>query len=851
MTANRFERVEKDPQTGKVPLPPPLSPKSEAPSGWIVHKFGGTSVANADRYLTVAELMSKSVSPRTAVVVSAMSGVTNSLIELVQCAARRDNGYRSQLAALGDKHLKTAVELLGTERAQALVKIFENDFRDLEDLLRGIWLARSASDRTIELVSGYGEIWSAQLLDAQLRAKGKNSTWLDARQVLVVEPAPLTVTVQWEESRAKISRWLTQHQESFVVITGFVASTREDLATTLGRNGSDYSASIFGALLEASAIHIWTDVDGVLSADPRLVPEAVVLGELSYHEATELAYFGAKVVHPSTMAPAIQGRIPIWIRNTFNPENPGTQIHADASSDAAVKGFATIDHMALVNVEGTGMMGVPGVANRVFGALREVGVSVVMISQASSESSICFVIPDAQAETAKTRLEREFFAELTHGQIQAVSITAHCSILAVVGDNMVQKPGIAGKFFRALGKAGVNIGAIAQGSSERNISAVIDGKDACKGLRAVHSAFYLSNQTLSLGIVGAGLIGGTFLDQLAREAERLRREEKIDLRVRGILTGKKMLLGDPQIDLTQWRQNFAKTTTPPDLETFIRHVHVDYLPHTVIVDATASADLPAFYPGWLQQGLHLVTPNKKGFSGSFSSYRALKGISQNDGRHCLYSTTVGAGLPVINTLRDLVQTGDEVQRIEGILSGTLSYLFNSWTGEKRFSEQVQQAKQLGYTEPDPRDDLSGQDVARKLVILAREMGKEIELESIQVRDLVPPALRQGTVEEFLTRLPEFDPSMQSLREDAERQKQVIRYVGTIESDGKASIDLRPLALTHPFASLSASDNIVAFHTARYHSQPLIIRGPGAGPEVTAAGVFADLLRLAKSLGDSR
>ncbi len=431
------------------------------------------------------------------------------------------------------------------------------------------------------------------------------------------------------------------------------------------------------------------------------------------------------------------------------------------------------DGMALINVEGTGMMGVPGVANRLFGALREVGVSVVMISQASSEHSICFAIPEAQTNLARTTLERAFFAELHHSQIQMIDVMPNCSILAAVGDNMVDHPGVAGKFFTALGKAQINIRAIAQGSSERNISAVIDRADSQRGLRAVHSAFYLSNQTISIGVIGPGLIGGTFLDQLAAQTEKLKREFKIDLRVRGIANSKTMFLSEGR-SLENWRGSVSESKTPRDLEKFAEHVQADHLPHAVLIDCTASAELTVDYPRWLARGIHIITPNKKANSSAMEFYRKLQSTARERNRHYLYETTVGAGLPLLNTLRDLVQTGDEVRKIEGVLSGTLSYLFNTYDGSTPFSELVRDAKQKGYTEPDPRDDLSGTDVGRKLVILAREIGLDLELDTVRIESLVPEALRNGSVDEFLARLPEHDDSIAKIYGEAQGRAEVLR-----------------------------------------------------------------------------
>lgn len=857
---------------------------------WVVHKFGGTSVAGTDRYRGVGTVLDDlavgaDYGMRQAVVVSAMSKVTDSLIELVALAQNRDPRYLQCLAVLAERHYTTLDELLEPpnqsadykdvtsitrERRNALRARIEADVHDIEQILRGVWLVRASSERTQELIAGHGELWSAQILAAYLASRGKDACWLDARDVLVVQSDASGVVVNWESSRAKIAEWLKTVANPLVIITGFIASTEEGLPTTLRRNGSDYSASIFGSLLAAREISIWTDVDGVLSADPRLVPEAVVLSEMSYAEATELAYFGAKVVHPNTMAPAVAEQIPIWIRNTFNPKHPGTRIGGPRAGTAThgstsprlgpVKGFSTIEPMTLVNVEGTGMMGVPGIAQRLFGALREVGVSVVMISQASSEHSICFAIPEAHAALTKSTVEKAFFAELHHGQIERVDSTSDCSILAAVGDAMAEEPGVAAKFFGALGAARVNIRAIAQGSSERNISVVVDRSASKRALRAVHSAFFLSHQTISIGLIGPGLIGETLLRQLHEQAEVLRTRFNLDLRVRGIASRAGMVLSsdsEPGINLAGWKERNATSRQPLDLVAFAKHIQADHLPHAVLIDCTSSEDVTAHYATWMAAGLHLVTPNKKGNAGTMASYEDVHATARRLRRHYLYETTVGAGLPIIGTLRDLVQTGDRILRIEGVLSGTLSYIFCALEKGESFSSIVAEAKARGYTEPDPRDDLSGTDVGRKVVILAREMGLSLELSDIEVESLVPADLRAAdvTLEAFMQRLPQSDAAMATRERAARADGSVLRFVGSIERDEagqfKARATLRAYPLSHPFARISPGDNIVAFTTSRYSLQPLVVQGPGAGPEVTAAGVFADLLRLGSYLGASR
>jgi bifunctional aspartokinase / homoserine dehydrogenase 1 len=820
----------------------------DAPSS-VIHKFGGTSVANAECYRRVGEIIAARPESRRLVVVSAMSGITNLLIEAVRLAAARDDRYHEVLLTVGERHRTAIAELLTGTVGVDVTSAIKRDLSDIVDVLRAASLLRGSSRDTIELVSGYGEVWSAQILAALLSSLGHDAGWLDAREVLTVSRTDVGADVDWVSSRERVATWADGYRvPSTLVITGYVASTKDGVAATLGRNGSDYSASIFAALFGAEEIHIWTDVDGVMSANPRLVPEAVTLDTLSYDEAMELAYFGAKVIHPSTMAPAVERALPIYIRNTFKAEHPGTRIHAASTSAFPVKGLATVEEIALLNLEGTGMIGVPGTAHRLFGALRDEGISVVMISQGSSEHSICCAIPAAAVDRARAAVERAFFAERHHGQIQTVDVTPSCSILAVVGEGMAGKPGIAARFFSTLGKAGVNLRAIAQGSSERNISVVVDAVDTQRALRAAHAAFYLSEQTISIGLVGAGNVGTVLLGQLARELRRLKDAFDIDLRVRAIATSRRMLLSDAPIDLDTWKSELDARGESVDLGRLAEHVHTEHLPHSVLIDCTASDDVARLYGTWLERGIHVITPNKRANTGSLEYYRRLRAANRNVGAHYLYETTVGAALPVVQTLHDLVQTGDDIVEIEGILSGTLSYLFNRFDGSTPFSSLVREARELGYTEPDPRDDLSGTDVARKVTILAREMGVPLELSNVAVRSLVPDVLQSGSVDEFLSSLPNHDAEMETLRAAAAAKGEVLRFVGRVGSDGDASVALRSYPVTHPFARIQLTDNIVLFRTARYRENPLVVQGPGAGREVTAAGVFADLLRLAAYLG---
>jgi bifunctional aspartokinase / homoserine dehydrogenase 1 len=818
---------------------------------WVVHKFGGSSVADADCFRRVADIVESQPTRRLGVVLSACRGVTDALLRIVSLAERQDESFKGELAALRARHATIAESLLKPESARLYLAGFDRDVHDLEGILQTVRLTRAAGRNVSDLIAGYGELWSTRLFHRFFEERGKRDggvLWIDARRVLIVEWGPLGPAVEWGVSRDNLNQQVPRDFRGTLVITGFVASDSRGVQTTLGRNGSDYSASIFGALLDAGEIHIWTDVDGVLSADPRRVPDARVIDSLSYNEAMELAYFGAKVIHPQTMAPAVGRDIPIWIRNTFAPEKEGTLICAHPDSALPVKGITSIEQVAIINVEGAGMIGVPGTAHRLFGALREAGVSVILISQGSSEHSICCAVPQAQASRAATVVREAFERELKDGQIQRVDVDADLAILAVVGDGMAGMPGIAAKVFNALGGASVNVHAIAQGASERNISVVVDGRHATRALRAVHAGFYLSPNTLSIGLIGPGTVGRVLLQQLASQSVRLREQFNLHLRVRGILSSKRMLLSEAGVDLATWQDEFERKAVPADMDKFLDHVRVDYLPHTVVVDCTASEAVGRRYKELFERGVHIVTPNKKANTAELSYYRGMRAARRATGAHYLYEATVGAGLPVIQTVRDLRETGDDITSIEGIFSGTLAYLFNVYDGRTPFSDIVRDAKQRGYTEPDPRDDLSGLDVARKLIILGREMGQSLELSDVKVQSLVPAGLEKGSIEDFLSQLPRHDAAMRAHLDAARERGKVLRYVGRVSAKGDASVGLVELDGKHAFANMALTDNIVRYATGRYCDNPLIVQGPGAGPEVTAGGVFADLLRLASYLG---
>ena len=818
---------------------------------WIVHKFGGSSVADADCFARVAALVESQPPGRQAVVLSACRGVTDALFGLIKLAEQQDDGFRSEISRLRALHAAIAQKLLTPASASPYLTDFDRDCQNLEAILQTVMLTRAAAREVSDLIAGYGEIWSTKLFHPYFAERTRRPgavQWVDARRVVVVEWGSLGPAVQWSQSHDRLAELVAEDFSGTLIVTGFIASKARGVQTTLGRNGSDFSASIFGALLEAREIHIWTDVDGVLSADPRRVPDATVIDSLSYNEAMELAYFGAKVIHPRTMAPAVGGAIPIWIRNTFAPHKQGTLICAKPQSLLPIKGIASIEHIALVNLEGAGMIGVPGTAHRLFGALREEGISVILISQGSSEHSICCAVPQNQAARAAAVVRAAFERELHEGQIQSIDVDLDLAILAVVGDGMAGVPGIAAKVFNALGSASVNVRAIAQGASERNISVVIEGRHETRAVRAVHAGLYLSPHTLSIGVIGPGAVGGVLLDQLASQSARLREQFNLDLRIRGIVASRRMLLAPTGVDLAQWRRVFDEQALEGDMGRFVEHVHADHLPHTVLIDCTASEAVARHYRDWFERGIHVVTPNKKANSADWPYYQSLREARRVSGAHYLYEATVGAGLPIIQTLRDLRETGDDIASIEGIFSGTLAYLFNVYDGSTAFSEIVRAARARGYTESDPRDDLSGLDVARKLIILGREMGLRLELKDVKVESLVPAELEAASVDEFMSKLPRYDEAMRSRFEAARAQSKVMRYVGKVTADGQAIVGVAELDAKHAFANIALTDNVVRFATRRYCDNPLIVQGPGAGPEVTSGGVFADLLRLAAYLG---
>ncbi len=821
----------------------PESDSSAQPAqGACVHKFGGASVADAAGFRRVAAIVTaQAATRRCVIVVSAVAGVTNTLVALAADAvAGRD--WRGGVAELKSLHVALARELLGEDAAPATAEI-EARCQSLCRHLDALSVVAVASEAALAPVHACGELLSSQLLCGLLQAQGEQVAWLNAREILVVAPGELGKRVDWSASGENLAKWRAQQSASVLVAPGFVARDPSGQVTTLGRNGSDFSAAILARLIDAAELTLWGDTDGVLSADPRLVPDAVSVPALSYDEACELAYFGARVIHPQTLAPAMASGMPLRIRGFNTPDAAGTRIGAH-SDGAPVKGLSTMRDLALVTIEGAGMLGVPGTAERVFAALRQAGVSVVMISQGSSEHSICCAVRSGERERAEKVLARAFAPELAEGSVHAVRGESGIAVLAAVGDGMAGTPGTAARLFAALARAGINIRAIAQGASERNISLAVAEAEVQRALRAAHAAFWLSPQTLSIGVIGAGRVGRALLAQLAASRARLQREAGLDLRVRAVAGSRRMWLGEAESAPDALDERARHDC---DIAALAAHVQAEHLPHALLIDCTAAGEMADRYPAWLGRGIHVVTPNKHAGAGDLARWRAIRKAMARS--HWRYEATVGAGLPIMQTLRDLLDTGDELIAIDGVLSGSLAWLFNAFDGRRPFSELVAEAQDKGYTEPDPREDLSGMDVARKLVILAREAGRELSLADVEIENLVPPELAELPVDALLSALSAMDADMDTRLEQARNQDCVLRHVAQLDRDGRASVGVRALPRSHAFAGLKLTDNCVQFTTARYCDNPLVVQGPGAGPEVTAAGVFADVLRIAVQLGN--
>lgn len=805
-----------------------------------VLKFGGTSLGSAERVKTVANIVKEAFEQASpiVVVVSAVGGVTDKLLDCAKTAEKDSNAAQSKIEIIRQRHFEVFLDEL---KDLNTLEIVTKHFTELQDILKGVSLVRECSLRTNDFVLSFGERLCAQLLTALLKRQNVDAEYVDARDVVVTDNkhggARVLIPVSFERIQKRIQA------PRIYIVTGFIGSSEDGVTTTLGRGGSDYTAALIGAALDADQIEIWTDVDGFMSADPRMVKEAFVLPHVSYEEAMEMSYFGAKVIHPQTLGPAIQKNIPVLIKNTFAPENPGTIISPEAGDfEHPVKGIASFDGMSLINTQGPGMVGVPGVAGRLFGALAHRNISIILISQGSSEHSICFVVKTEEAQSACTAIKEEFEAEIISGKIDKIEQTDNLTIIAAVGENMHGTPGIAGKLFGALGENSINIIVIAQGSSERNVSLVINSNDAVKAVNVIHSAFYLSHRLVNLFIVGTGSIGSTLLKQIKERQQELVEKNGLLINICGLANSKKMVIDESGIGLDNWRQRLNKDGQPFGTDELLTEIKKQKLINTILVDATASDEIACRYSDFLSAGIHIVTPNKRANTMEHAYYDQLMALTKEHRLHYFYEATVAAGLPLISTIKNLQNSGDEIIRIEGILSGTLSYIFNTLSEHKTFSQAVRDAHKQGFTEPDPRDDLSGMDVARKLLILAREIGLRKELEDVQVQSLLPDKLMVGDLDEFWQNLPKIDAQFEAQRIKAAEKCMTIRYIAELD-EKICRVAVKEVDQNHALAQSGATDNNIQITSKRYFDSPLTIQGPGAGREVTAGGVFADIISL--------
>jgi len=809
-----------------------------------VLKFGGTSVGSPEAVRALVGIAKRS--GERILVVSAFSGVTDSLLQAARLASEGREWQRT-FQTISERHHSMIAALLQppyNEKARASTQALLDE---VSSLLLGISLVHDLSPRTLDLVASYGERLSAGIVSLALTQAGIEAKAVDARQFIITDDK--FGNAHWLESETlpRVRSFFANFPHT-AVVTGFIASTVDGITTTLGRGGSDFTAGILGACLDAEEIQIWTDVDGIMTADPKAVPDAFVIPEISYVEAMEMSHFGAKVLHPPTILPAMAKGIPVRILNTFNPEAPGTRIVRDAApSRWPVRGIAAISSISLLLLQGPGLPGVTGIAGRMFAALASAGVNVILITQGSSELSICCAVLPQDAEKGARVLREEFRYEIGAGTIQLPAIERDLSIIAVVGEMMKHRVGISGRVFRALGRNGINVVAIAQGSSELNISIVVSAQDRNKAMSAIHDAFFLAGvRTVNVFLVGTGLIGGTLLSQIAAQHERLFRDHSIRVRIAGIANSRTMLIDSRGIDIERWKEILPAQGKKTDLAHFVRELIGLNLPNACFCDCTASEEPVRYYEDMLMASISVVTPNKRSNSGSIRQYQRLIALARDMDVPYRYETTVGAGLPVIGTIQDMVASGDEIVRIEAVLSGTISYIFNNLSPDLPFSELVRRAKRLGYTEPDPRDDLSAKDIARKAIILAREAGYPLEESAVEIESLISPDIADAdSVDACMALLPEMDEAMENRRAEASKSNRVLRYVAVVTPQG-ARLSLCAYGPESPFYSLTGTDNMVVITSRRYSQNPLVIRGPGAGADVTAGGVFADILKTAES-----
>jgi aspartokinase/homoserine dehydrogenase 1 len=810
-----------------------------------VLKFGGTSVANAENINKVAAIVQQAVQRgKTIVVVSALGGTTDNLLQSGALAAAGDEKYKELLQALEQRHLEAVKTLIPVTRQSAVLSWVKQRCNEIEDICNGVFLLGELSARTKDRIVSYGELLASRIISDRFTASGIVNAWVDSRDLVRTDNNYGHAAVDFVQTNVLCADYFSAAPQNLFIMPGFVARDGNGNGTTLGRGGSDYTAAIVAAAVNANSLEIWTDVSGMMTADPRLVRHAKILPHISYQEAMELSHFGAKVIYPPTIQPVMSKNIPVWIKNTFEPDHHGTLIDPETVTNGSnIRGITSINKIALLSLEGSGMVGIPGFSRRLFEALANEQINVILITQGSSEHSICVGIDDVLAGKARDVIDRAFSWEIQTGKVEPLVVENGLAIVALVGDNMKSHPGISGKMFGAMGRNGVNVRAIAQGSSERNISAVISTADVKKAINVLHEEFFETTyKQVNLFVAGTGNVGGKLMAQLKQQQQWLQDQLRLQVRVVGIANSRKMVFNDEGIDLAKWKEALDQGESM-DLQGFVEIVRSKNLRNSVFADVTANDRVAAVYDQLLSKSISVVACNKVACSSSYEYYKKLKDLAREYNCFFQFETNVGAGLPVIGTLNDLLRSGDVVNRIEAVLSGTLNFVFNNYNGKKTFAEVVKQAQDEGYTEPDPRLDLGGTDVMRKIMILAREAGERLEMDDIDNNSFMPASCMQGSVADFYAEMTRQENHFKEIYEQAEKSGKKLKFVARYQN-GKAAVGLQHVDPQSDFFHLYGKDNVVLFYTNRYVDQPLVVKGAGAGAEVTASGVFADIVRVA-------
>ncbi|MEP7144372.1 MAG: bifunctional aspartate kinase/homoserine dehydrogenase I [Ferruginibacter sp.] len=811
-----------------------------------VLKFGGSSVKNAENINKVIAIINEKIKiDKTIVVLSALGGITDNLLQCSKLASEGNELYKEKLLESEQRHLQTVKELISITRQSSVLSMVKTLCNEIEDICNGIFLLRELSERTKDRIVSYGEILSSQIIAARFTVETAGSEWIDSRELIITNSNFGAASVDFGTTDKKVSDYFNGSASSLFIVPGFISSDASGANTTLGRGGSDYTAAIIAAALNADVLEIWTDVSGMMTADPRLVSNVKIIPQISYQEAMELSHFGAKVIYPPTIQPVSSKGIPTWIKNTFAPADRGTVIQNGATINGSIiRGISSINNISLLSLEGSGMVGIPGFSKRLFEALAAKMINVILITQSSSEHSICVGIDTVNADEAKNAIDTAFAYEIATKKVDPIIVEKEMAIIALVGDNMKSHPGISGKMFGNLGRNGVNVRAIAQGSSERNISAVISMHDVKKAINVLHEEFFETvYKEVNLFIAGVGNVGSKLVAQILKQQRYLQEKLHLKINVVGLANSKKMLFNDGGIDLENWKALLANATLM-NMQGFIDTILAKNLRNAVFADVTANELVASCYDQLLQKSISVVACNKIACSSSMEYYNKLKKLSTEFNAQFIFETNVGASLPVIVSLNDLLRSGDNIHTMEAVLSGTLNFVFNNYDGKKSFASVVKQAQDEGYTEPDPRLDLSGKDVMRKIMILSREAGEKIEMEDIINNSFMPPACMEGSVLDFYQAMEAHENHFKKLYGEADAAGKKLKFVAKYDK-GKASVGLQHIDPHHDFYHLYGKDNIVLFYTDRYVDQPLVIKGAGAGADITASGVFADIIRTGR------